>query len=116
MTGGGSRSTWRPASRYHSPLRELYLIRNFKRAQSRYEPQPWPGKALLFRAEQIDYYYQAGGPAYGWDKTVLGGIEIIPIPGDHDSIMVGANAARIAQRLGQAIDEVTAQRDQDRRE
>ena len=43
-------------------LRELYLIRNFKRAQSRYQPQPWPGKALLFRAEQIDYYYQAGGP------------------------------------------------------
>ena len=90
-------------------LRELYLIRNFSTAQSRYQPQPWPGRALLFRAEQIDYYYRAGGPAYSWDKTVLGGVEIIRIPGNHDSIMVGANAARIARRLGQAIDEVRAQ-------
>ena len=90
-------------------LRELYLIRNFSTAQSRYQPQPWPGRALLFRAEQIDYYYRAGGPAYSWDKTVLGGVEIIRIPGNHDSIMVGANAARIARRLGQAIDEVKAQ-------
>ena len=91
-------------------LRELYLIRNFSTAQSRYQPQPWPGRALLFRAEQIDYYYRAGGPAYSWDKTVLGGVEIIRIPGNHDSIMVGANAARIARRLGQAIDEVRAER------
>jgi thioesterase domain-containing protein/acyl carrier protein len=88
-------------------LRELHLIRTFKRAQSQYQPLPWPGKALLFRAEQIDYYYRAGGPAYGWDKTVLGGVEVIPIPGNHDSIMLGANAARIARRLGQAIDEVS---------
>jgi thioesterase domain-containing protein len=85
----------------------LHLIRTFNRAQSQYQPLPWPGKALLFRAEQIDYYYRAGGPAYGWDKTVLGGVEVIPIPGNHDSIMLGANAARIARRLGQAIDEVS---------
>jgi len=97
-------------------LRELYLIRTFKRAASRYVPEPWPGKALLFRAEQVDYYYRAGGPAYGWDKTVLGGVEVIPVPGDHNSIMLGANAARIAHRLGQAIDEVTIRRDQERRE
>ena len=96
-------------------LRELYLIRNFLRAASCYEPKPWPGKALLFRAEQVDYYYRAGGPTYGWDKTVLGGIEIIPIPGDHTSIMLGANAARIAQRLAQAIEDVTPRPDQDRR-
>ena len=96
-------------------LRELYLIRNFLKAASGYEPEPWRGKALLFRADQVDYYYRAGGPTYGWDKTVLGGIEIIPVPGDHNSIMLGANAARIAQRLEQAIDEVTTRQDQDKR-
>jgi thioesterase domain-containing protein len=96
-------------------LRELYLIRNFLKAASGYEPEPWRGKALLFRADQVDYYYRAGGPTYGWDKTVLGGIEIIPVPGDHNSIMLGANAARIAHRLEQAIDEVTTRQDQDRR-
>ena len=96
-------------------LRELHLIRNFDRAAHRYSPSAWTGKALLFKAEEVDYYYQAGGPTYGWDNTVLGGIEIVPIPGDHDSLMAGANAERIAQRLVQVVDEVTA-RDQDRRE
>ncbi len=89
-------------------LRELYLIRNFQHAARRYTPPAWPGKVLLFRAEQVDYYYRAGGPVYGWDETVLGGIEIIPIPGDHDTLLLGANAQRIAHRLGQAIDEVEA--------
>jgi hypothetical protein len=37
------------------------------------------------------------------------------VPGDHHSILLGANAARIARRLGEAIDEVTARQDQDRR-
>jgi acyl transferase domain-containing protein/thioesterase domain-containing protein/acyl carrier protein len=96
-------------------LRELHMIRNFMKAARCYQPQPWPGKALLFRADQVDYYYRAGGPTYGWDKTILGGIEIIPVPGDHHSILLGANAARIARRLGQAIDEVTTRQNQDRR-
>jgi thioesterase domain-containing protein len=95
-------------------LRELHLIRHFERAQSRYRPEPWPGKALLFRAEQIDYYFRAGGPLYGWDQSVLGGIEVIPVPGNHDSIMLGANAVRIANRLVQAIAEAGNGRDQDR--
>jgi thioesterase domain-containing protein/acyl carrier protein len=89
-------------------LRELYLIRNFKQAARGYTPPAWPGKALLFRAEKVDYYHRAGGPAYGWDKTVVGGIEIIPIPGDHDTLLLGANAQRIAHRLAQAIDEAEA--------
>lgn len=95
-------------------LRELRSIRSFSRAASRYTPPAWPGQALLFKAEQVDYYYRAGGPTYGWGETIRGGIEIVPIPGNHDSIMVGANAARIARRLRLAIDAV-ATRDQDRR-
>jgi acyl transferase domain-containing protein len=96
-------------------LRELHLIRNFLRASSGYQPEPWPGKALLFRAEQVDYYHRAGGPTYGWDQTVLGGLETVSVPGDHDSIMRGANAARIAHRLEQAIAEATNPPAQDRR-
>ncbi len=85
-------------------LRELHLIRSFKRASRRYAPAAWPGRALLFKAELVDFYHRTGGPAYGWDKTISA-LEIVPIPGDHRSIMTGANASRIARRLGEEIDE-----------
>jgi thioesterase domain-containing protein len=95
-------------------LRELYLMRSFERAARHYAPPPWSGKALLFKAEQVDYYHRGGGPTYGWDATILGGLEIVPVPGDHHSIMLGANAARIAQRLGQAIADVSTPADQEK--
>jgi len=85
-------------------LRELHLVRSFKRASRRYAPAAWPGRALLFKAERVDFYHRTGGPAYGWDKTISA-LEVVPIPGDHRSIMTGANASRIARRLGEEIDE-----------
>lgn len=96
-------------------LRELNLMRHFARAVRGYAPAPWSGQALLFKAEQVDYYYQAGGPHYGWDDTIRGGLEVVPIPGDHDSIVVGTNAERIARRLLQAIGD-GSELDQDKRE
>lgn len=95
------------------PLRERHLIRSFKQAAHRYVPRPWPGKAVLFRAEQVDYYDRAGGLTYGWDSVILGGIEIVPVPGDHSSILAGSNAARIAHRLAQTLDAVNAATDQE---
>jgi thioesterase domain-containing protein/acyl carrier protein len=88
-------------------LREQHLIKRFDAAARQYVPAPWPGRALLFKAEQVDYYHRAGGPTYGWDTTITGGVEIVAIPGDHHSIMIGANASRIAQRIGEAIAQVT---------
>jgi thioesterase domain-containing protein len=89
-------------------LRESHLIRSFERAARRYAPAPWSGRALLFKAAQVDYYHRAGGPAYGWDATITGGLEVVKVPGDHDSIMIGANATRIARRLAEAIELVKA--------
>jgi thioesterase domain-containing protein/acyl carrier protein len=89
-------------------LRELHLTRSFVAAADRYAPAPWPGRALLFKAEQVDYYHRAGGPAYGWDATITGGLEVVAIPGDHRSILIGANASRIARRLEQAIEQIPA--------
>ena len=86
-------------------LRELHLIRSFKRASRRYAPAPWPGRALLFKAERVDFYHRTGGPAYGWDQTITTSLEVVLIPGDHRSIMTGANAMRIARRLAQEIEQ-----------
>jgi len=87
-------------------LRELHLVRSFRRASRRYSPAPWPGRALLFKAELVDFYHRTGGPTYGWDQTITNALEVVPIPGDHRSILTGANAMRIARRLAQEIEQV----------
>jgi thioesterase domain-containing protein/acyl carrier protein len=91
-------------------LRELYLWRNFERAQAAYRPQPWNGRAILFRAEETDYFFRGGGPTYGWDRDILGGVEVITIPGNHSTLLVGANAELLVRTLGTAIDRVNSVR------
>jgi thioesterase domain-containing protein/NAD(P)-dependent dehydrogenase (short-subunit alcohol dehydrogenase family)/acyl carrier protein len=85
-------------------LRELYMWRNFERAQAQYNPQPWEGRATLFRAEKLDHCFEGGGPTYGWDRDVLGGVEVITIPGNHSTVLVGANAELLVRSLSAAID------------
>jgi thioesterase domain-containing protein/aryl carrier-like protein len=91
-------------------LRELYLWRNFERAQAVYRPQPWNGRATLFRAEELDYFFRGGGPTYGWDRDVLGGVEVITIPGNHSTLLVGPNAELLVRSLSEAIDRVSRSR------
>jgi thioesterase domain-containing protein len=85
-------------------LRNLHLTRGFDMAARRYKPRPWPGRALLFRAEEVAYVFRDAGPNRGWDRTILGGIDVIPIPGDHATIVLGRNAAVLARALGEAIE------------
>jgi acyl transferase domain-containing protein/thioesterase domain-containing protein len=92
-------------------LRETHVMHAFERAARAYQPAPWPGKATLFRATEVDYFFQAGGPAYGWERDIVGGIEIVTVPGDHNTLMVGGNAARLARALGAAIDRALAPAD-----
>jgi thioesterase domain-containing protein/NAD(P)-dependent dehydrogenase (short-subunit alcohol dehydrogenase family)/acyl carrier protein len=91
-------------------LRELYLWRVFERAQAMYQPQPWSGRAMLFRAETLDYFFQGGGPTYGWDRDVLGGVDVVTVPGDHSNLLLGPNAETVVRSLSEAIDRVTRSR------
>jgi thioesterase domain-containing protein/acyl carrier protein len=84
-------------------LRDHYLSRNFECAARLYFPKPWPGRATLFRAEKISHSARSRGPAYGWDREILGGVEVMTVPGDHDTLLLGANAARLVRSLNAAI-------------
>jgi acyl transferase domain-containing protein/thioesterase domain-containing protein/acyl carrier protein len=88
-------------------LRDLHLWRNFERAQGLFRMQPWNGKAVLFRAERLAYYFQGGGPSYGWDRDVLGGVDVVTVPGDHSSLLLGSNAELLVNSLSAAIDRVS---------
>jgi acyl transferase domain-containing protein/thioesterase domain-containing protein/acyl carrier protein len=86
-------------------LRDHHLTESFGRASGRYRPQPWQGNAILFRAENVPFVFSGGGPCYGWDSVVLGGLKTVMIPGDHDTLLLGANAKVLMGPLNAALDE-----------
>jgi len=88
-------------------LRERRLWRNFEQAQALYQVRPWDGKAILFRAEELVHYLEDRGPSYGWDSDVRGGVEVLRIPGNHSTLMLGANAEMLVTTLSAAIDRVS---------
>jgi thioesterase domain-containing protein/aryl carrier-like protein len=85
-------------------LRELYLWRNFERAQAKHDLQPWNGRAILWRASKADPFFDGAGPAYGWDRLALGGVEVITMPGNHSTLLIGANAELMMKELNAAIE------------
>ena len=86
-------------------LRDRHLTESFGRASRRYRPQPWQGKAMLFRAESVPFVFSGGGPYYGWDSVVLGGVKTVMIPGNHDTLLLGANAKVLMGPLNAALDQ-----------
>jgi thioesterase domain-containing protein len=85
-------------------LRDRQLTDNFGQAAARYRPQPWQGKAILFRAESVPYIYGGGGPYYGWDNVIMGGVNTVMIPGNHDTLLLGPNAKVLMGPLNAALD------------
>jgi thioesterase domain-containing protein/acyl carrier protein len=86
-------------------LRDRHLTESFGLAAKRYQPQPWQGEAILFRAESVPFVFSGGGPCYGWDSVVLGGVKTVKIPGNHDTLLLGANAKVLMGPLNAALDQ-----------
>jgi acyl transferase domain-containing protein/thioesterase domain-containing protein/acyl carrier protein len=91
-------------------LRDRQLTDNFGQAAARYRPQPWQGKAILFRAESTPYIYSGGGPDYGWDSVIMGGLKTVMIPGNHDTLLLGPNAKVLMAPLNAALDDANLQK------
>ena len=89
-------------------LRDRQLTDNFVRAASNYRPQPWAGRAMLFRAATANYIFSAGGPCYGWDKVITGGVETVVISGDHDTLLLGPNSLELMGHLNKALEKAVA--------
>jgi phthiocerol/phenolphthiocerol synthesis type-I polyketide synthase D len=87
-----------------SELREMHLERSFVRASERYTLRPWAGRVVLLRAEEFHFLFNELGEAYGWDKIVQGAVELIRVPGNHDTLVLGPNASTMARRLGDVLE------------
>lgn len=85
--------------------RLLNVYRAHLQALHRYQPEPWLDESVfvtLFQAEQSAGLPRV--PANGWDRVILGDIEVCQVPGDHYSMLakprVSILAERLATRLG----------------
>lgn len=85
-------------------LREMHLIRSFRRAVSRYETRPWRGEAVLFRASEVPFLYRHLRPSLGWERHILGGVRIVAVGGSHFTVLRPGNEAKLADALREEIE------------
>ena len=77
-------------------------------AANGYEPQVYPGRLTLFRASDKPEEFIRRNPARGWDKLAHGGVDIIAVPGSHQSMVKNPHAEILAERLRACIQQPEA--------
>ena len=71
-------------------------------ALQNYAPLTYSGKVALFRAED-DPGLPGGDETMGWNTIVDGGVDVIFVPGDHESMFHKPNVHVLSQRFCQAL-------------
>ncbi len=76
-------------------------------AQSRYHPQPYAGRVVLFhptkRGEGWEHLQLA--PDHGWGKLARGGVEVHAISGYHNKMFREPKVGRLAKKLAAYLNE-----------
>jgi amino acid adenylation domain-containing protein len=75
-------------------------------ADGNYDPRPYPGRVVFFRASVSKGMYV--DPRDIWGDLALGGVEVIDIPGSHRSIMEEPDVRLLAEKLREAIAQARA--------
>jgi thioesterase domain-containing protein len=73
------------------------MATNYHAFQS-YSPGPYSGHLVLFRAK-VRPLLHGFTPDLNWREVVAGGVEVIPIPGNHGSILQRSNADVLATQV-----------------
>jgi thioesterase domain-containing protein len=58
------------------------------RAQGRYDPQPYSGDVLLFRAAYADAIFSNASDMLGWDDVLVGKVDIVSLEAEHGTLLV----------------------------
>jgi amino acid adenylation domain-containing protein len=67
-----------------------------------YAPARYPGKVWLFRALDVPQLPETD-QTLGWKEIVDGGVEVVFVEGDHESMFQDPNAELLSQRLRQVL-------------
>ena len=74
-----------------------------RQAADRYDPSPYAGKAILFRAADTPAETSESStvvdPRNGWGEWVRGGLEVHAVPGDHNTILSKRNLRVLGAKL-----------------
>ena len=91
--------------RFHVPdsYRKLGIPYFHKLALKRYHPQPYPGRLILFQAEDQGCVTETDRKLT-WENFALGGVEVIPVPGDHGTFIEEPHVRVLARKLQDCID------------
>ena len=81
----------------------MNLFRASMQAMFAYQPQPWDGDVIFFRAMEQDAY-NAKTPEKAWESLVRGTLAIWPVPGNHITMNTQPNVKILADYLQQEID------------
>jgi thioesterase domain-containing protein len=81
-----------------SPDRLQELQQAHLDAMERYVPKTYPGSVVLFRASKQPAGSRSD-PFLGWKSLIAGQIEVVEVPGYHDSVATGPRAKFLAECL-----------------
>ena len=84
------------------------------RAQSVYQPGVYPGRIVLFRAQDVYtdtslseaaeiFQEVARSPTYGWDVLCDCPIEVVDVPGNHETLVHEPHVQELARAMTQAL-------------
>ena len=76
---------------------------DYLRALAEHRYRPYPGRAVLFRARTRPLF-RSHSPDIGWSKLVLGGLEIVHLSGNHETIVYEPYVHELAREFRAAMD------------
>lgn len=85
---------------------DAYVINDT--AAGQYNPKPYPGRLTLFRAAEPRIYSNTShnddaDPTLGWGSLVAGGVDVRPVPGNHDNVIAKPHVETLARELRECI-------------
>jgi thioesterase domain-containing protein len=83
-------------------LRDVWLTHAFFAASARFVARPYAGRLTLFRATDVRPELLAV-PELGWQGLARAGIDVLDVPGDHDTVTSEPNAPALAERFEAAL-------------
>jgi thioesterase domain-containing protein len=86
----------------HSDLRRVQVREENWRAMQDYRPRPFAGRITLFKAmtasDKVEW-----PDDYGWTELAQGGLDIIPVPGQHLTLFDEGNVESLAAALADRL-------------
>jgi hypothetical protein len=69
-----------------------------------YKGKPFPGRITLIRAADTPYFHNAD-PSCGWNTMAGKGVEVLFVPGTHESMFLESNLSETGETLGKCLEQ-----------